>query len=60
VGCRGTVELVYSPSHKVGVRFDKAVPGGSNLGNRCEDGHGFWCNGQQLAYFYPTLGSKVN
>ncbi|GAQ79721.1 AAA-type ATPase [Klebsormidium nitens] len=56
VGCRGTVKLVYSPSHKLGISFDKAVPGGSNLGNQCDDGHGFWCNAANLELLETVEG----
>ncbi|CAM6107945.1 unnamed protein product [Calypogeia fissa] len=45
VGCRGKVVLVFDENpRKVGVRFDKPIPGGNNLGNLCEDNHGFFCN----------------
>ncbi|BBN06651.1 ATPase family AAA domain-containing protein 1 [Marchantia polymorpha subsp. ruderalis] len=45
VGCRGKVVLVFEENpRKVGVRFDKPIPGGNNLGNLCEDNHGFFCN----------------
>ena len=29
---------------QVGVRFDTVMPGGTNLGQACEDGHGFFCS----------------
>ncbi|KAL3694568.1 hypothetical protein R1sor_008219 [Riccia sorocarpa] len=45
VGSRGKVVLVFEENpRKVGVRFDKPIPGGNNLGNLCEDNHGFFCN----------------
>lgn len=49
MGCRGKVVLVFEENpRKVGVRFDKPIPGGNNLGNLCEDNHGFFCNGKFL------------
>lgn len=33
---------------KVGVRFDKPIPDGNNLGGLCEEDHGFFCNGRFL------------
>ncbi|OIV98173.1 hypothetical protein TanjilG_18288 [Lupinus angustifolius] len=45
-GCRGKVVLVFedNPLSKVGVRFDKPVPDGVDLGGACEGGQGFFCN----------------
>ncbi|XP_040985695.1 uncharacterized protein LOC121233975 isoform X2 [Juglans microcarpa x Juglans regia] len=45
-GSRGKVALVFeeNPLSKVGVRFDKAIEDGVDLGGRCEEGHGFFCN----------------
>lgn len=34
-----------NPSSKIGVRFDKPIPDGVDLGGQCEGGHGFFCNG---------------
>jgi len=46
-GMRGKVVLPFedNPLSKIGVRFDKPIPGGVDLGNLCEAGHGFFCNG---------------
>eukprot|EP00898_Chlorokybus_atmophyticus_P008938 jgi/Chlat1/9045/Chrsp94S08357 len=45
VGCRGRVVMTFDENpRKVGVRFDRPIPGGTNLGNLCEDSHGFFCN----------------
>ncbi|KAB1217354.1 Protein MSP1 [Morella rubra] len=45
-GSRGKVVLVFeeNPVSKVGVRFDKAIQDGVDLGGLCEGGHGFFCN----------------
>ncbi|GMJ05859.1 hypothetical protein like AT4G02480 [Hibiscus trionum] len=49
-GIRGKVVLYFAdnPSSKVGVRFDKPIPDGVDLGNMCEAGHGFFCNVSDL------------
>ncbi|KAH7415516.1 hypothetical protein KP509_14G049600 [Ceratopteris richardii] len=49
VGARGKVVLTFeeNPS-KVGVRFDKPIADGNNLGGICEDDHGFFCNAGEL------------
>ncbi|KAL6996983.1 hypothetical protein U1Q18_007108, partial [Sarracenia purpurea var. burkii] len=45
-GNRGKVLLSFedNPSSKIGVRFDKPIPDGVDLGGLCEGGHGFFCN----------------
>lgn len=30
-------------SSKIGVRFDKQIPDGNDLGGLCEEDHGFFC-----------------
>ena len=49
-GMRGRVVLAFedNPMSKIGVRFDKYIPGGVDLGNLCEVDHGFFCNGNFL------------
>ncbi|GMH25989.1 hypothetical protein Nepgr_027832 [Nepenthes gracilis] len=44
-GYRGKVVLAFegNESSKIGVRFDKSIPEGNNLGGRCEADHGFFC-----------------
>ena len=50
-------------SSKIGVRFDKPIPGGIDLGGSCEIDHGFFCQGDFLPsvvlnytyYFLTTL-----
>lgn len=49
VGALGNVVLTFDDdSKRVGVRFDDAIPGGSNLGNVCEHTHGFFCRTDEL------------
>ncbi|KAF8010521.1 hypothetical protein BT93_J1221 [Corymbia citriodora subsp. variegata] len=46
----GKVVLLFedNPLSKIGVRFDKSVPEGVDLGGSCEGGHGFFCNAADL------------
>ncbi|KAL7161827.1 hypothetical protein ACSBR2_042322 [Camellia fascicularis] len=45
-GIQGKVLLPFedNPWSKIGVRFDKPIPDGVDLGGLCEGGHGFFCN----------------
>ncbi|CAK7336687.1 unnamed protein product [Dovyalis caffra] len=45
-GIRGKVALLFqdNPLSKIGVRFDKPIPDGVDLGGVCEGGHGYFCN----------------
>ncbi|KAK1291136.1 Katanin p60 ATPase-containing subunit A1 [Acorus calamus] len=49
-GYRGKVVLAFEEngSSKVGVRFDKTIPEGSDLGGICEGDHGFFCTADLL------------
>ena len=49
-GSRGKVVLLFddNPLSKIGVRFDKPIPDGVDLGGACEGGQGFFCNGNVL------------
>ncbi|GAB4829874.1 hypothetical protein Ancab_019520 [Ancistrocladus abbreviatus] len=49
-GYRGKVVLAFegNDSSKIGVRFDKSIPEGNNLGGRCEADHGFFCSADFL------------
>jgi hypothetical protein len=49
-GCRGRVLLPFEENgnSKIGVRFDKSIPDGNNLGGLCEDDHGFFCSGDSF------------
>ncbi|KAG5567713.1 hypothetical protein RHGRI_003047 [Rhododendron griersonianum] len=44
-GSRGKVVLAFEDngSSKVGVRFDRSIPEGNDLGGVCEEDHGFFC-----------------
>ncbi|KAJ7956060.1 AAA-type ATPase family protein [Quillaja saponaria] len=44
-GARGKIVLLFddNPLAKVGVRFDKSIPDGVDLGGACEGGQGFFC-----------------
>ncbi|KAK9668891.1 hypothetical protein RND81_13G094400 [Saponaria officinalis] len=57
VGMRGKVVLAFeeNPLSKIGVRFDKPIPGGVDLGNSCELDHGFFCNANDLRLENPGL-----
>ncbi|ONM27369.1 AAA-type ATPase family protein [Zea mays] len=35
-------------SSKIGVRFDKQIPDGNDLGGLCEEDHGFFCSAESL------------
>lgn len=41
-----------NPVSKIGVRFDKPIPDGVDLGGACEGGQGFFCNGNILLISY--------
>ncbi|GAV56541.1 AAA domain-containing protein/FHA domain-containing protein [Cephalotus follicularis] len=45
-GVRGKVALLFEDNSfsKIGVRFDKSISDGVDLGGLCEGGHGFFCN----------------
>ncbi|XP_018470189.1 uncharacterized protein LOC108841902 [Raphanus sativus] len=52
-GAKGKVVLVFGDdpsSKKVGVRFDKPIPDGVDLGDLCEKGHGFFCDATDLRF----------
>ncbi|RVX17715.1 ATPase family AAA domain-containing protein 1-A [Vitis vinifera] len=57
-GIRGKVLLPFedNPLSKIGVRFDKLITDGVDLGGLCEPGYGFFCNG----LFLPSSLSIVN
>lgn len=44
-GYKGKVVLPFEEngSSKIGVRFDKQIPDGNDLGGLCEEDHGFFC-----------------
>ncbi|AQK48460.1 AAA-type ATPase family protein [Zea mays] len=49
-GYRGRVMLAFEDngSSKIGVRFDKQIPDGNDLGGLCEEDHGFFCSAELL------------
>ncbi|VAH92069.1 unnamed protein product [Triticum turgidum subsp. durum] len=49
-GYRGRVMLAFEEngSSKIGVRFDKQIPDGNDLGGLCEEDHGFFCSAELL------------
>ncbi|KAF3330268.1 Spastin [Carex littledalei] len=62
-GYRGRVLLAFEDngSSKIGVRFDKAIPDGNDLGGLCEDDHGFFCTADllRLDYSYGDDGERL-
>ncbi|XP_012474044.1 uncharacterized protein LOC105790816 isoform X1 [Gossypium raimondii] len=50
IGFRGKVVLAFEEngSSKIGVRFDRSVPEGNDLGGLCEEDHGFFCSASSL------------
>nr|CAB3490504.1 unnamed protein product [Digitaria exilis] len=55
-GYRGKVMLAFEDngSSKIGVRFDKQVPDGNDLGGLCEEDHGFFCSAELLRPDFAT------
>ncbi|KAI6695752.1 hypothetical protein NL676_023462 [Syzygium grande] len=49
-GYRGKVVVAFEENDaaKVGVRFDKPILEGTNLGEQCEKDHGFFCSANSL------------
>nr|KYP39519.1 ATPase family AAA domain-containing protein 1 [Cajanus cajan] len=49
-GSRGKVLLAFEDNgaSKIGVRFDKSIPDGNDLGGLCEDDRGFFCSANHL------------
>ncbi|KAJ4974381.1 hypothetical protein NE237_007555 [Protea cynaroides] len=54
-GYRGKVLLPFEENmlSKIGVRFDKPIPEGVDLGGLCEGSHGFFCNVNDLRLEVP-------
>ncbi|XVF72605.1 hypothetical protein PTKIN_Ptkin12aG0134200 [Pterospermum kingtungense] len=50
IGFRGKVLLAFEEngSSKIGVRFDRSIPEGNDLGGLCEEDHGFFCAASSL------------
>ncbi|KAM0951129.1 putative transcription factor interactor and regulator FHA-SMAD family [Dioscorea sansibarensis] len=52
-GYRGKVVLAFEKgSSKVGVRFDRQIPEGNDLGGLCEEDRGFFCSADLLRLDY--------
>ncbi|KAK1557216.1 hypothetical protein Q3G72_020465 [Acer saccharum] len=49
-GIRGKVALIFedNPLSKIGIKFDKHILDGVDLGGHCEPGHGFFCHVNDL------------
>ncbi|KAH7851838.1 hypothetical protein Vadar_017134 [Vaccinium darrowii] len=56
-GSLGEIVLLAQVSYvsKLGVRFDKPIHGGLDLGGKCEAGYGFHCNASELCLDPTTL-----
>ncbi|KAL6902168.1 hypothetical protein ACP4OV_005044 [Aristida adscensionis] len=54
-GSQGEICLPFEEnrSSKVGVRFDKQIPGGNDLGGNCEIDHGLFCSVDSLCLDSP-------
>ncbi|KAJ3683726.1 hypothetical protein LUZ60_013953 [Juncus effusus] len=54
-GYKGKVVLAFenNGASKVGVRFDKQIPEGNDLGGLCEKDHGFFCSQESLCLDTP-------
>ncbi|CAN8237774.1 unnamed protein product [Cochlearia groenlandica] len=50
IGFQGKVVLAFedNSSSKIGIRFDRSVPEGNDLGGLCEEDHGFFCAASSL------------
>jgi SpoVK/Ycf46/Vps4 family AAA+-type ATPase len=59
-GYRGRVMLAFedNESSKIGVRFEKQIPDGNDLGGLCEEDHGFFCSADLLRPDFST-GEEV-
>jgi SpoVK/Ycf46/Vps4 family AAA+-type ATPase len=50
-GSTGKIVLTFDDNpKKVGVRFDKPIPGGVSLGNLCEDQYGFFVDTSEIKH----------
>ncbi|KAK7277726.1 hypothetical protein RJT34_22741 [Clitoria ternatea] len=61
-GFRGKVLLAFEDnrSSKIGVRFDKSIPDGNDLGGLCEDDHGFFCCANHLLRVDSSGGEDLD
>ncbi|KAM1583622.1 hypothetical protein ACFX10_031220 [Malus domestica] len=61
-GCRGKVVLAFEENEdaKIGVRFDKSIPDGNDLGGLCEEDHGFFCSASHLLPLDVSGGDDID
>ncbi|KAK7277727.1 hypothetical protein RJT34_22742 [Clitoria ternatea] len=61
-GSRGKVLLAFEDngSSKIGVRFDKSIPDGNDLGGLCEDDRGFFCSANHLLRVDGSGGDDID
>ncbi|KAB2609588.1 hypothetical protein D8674_042418 [Pyrus ussuriensis x Pyrus communis] len=61
-GCRGKVVLAFEENgaSKIGVRFDKSIPDGNDLGGLCEEDHGFFCSASHLLPLDVSGGDDID
>lgn len=53
----GRVVLLFedNPLSKIGVKFDKSIPEGVDLGGLCGEGYGLFCHGNTLYLNVPCF-----
>ncbi|RDX71267.1 hypothetical protein CR513_49412, partial [Mucuna pruriens] len=61
-GSRGKVLLAFEDngSSKIGVRFDKSISDGNDLGGLCEDDRGFFCSANHLLRVDGSGGDDID
>ncbi|XP_068310397.1 uncharacterized protein [Pyrus communis] len=61
-GCRGKVVLAFEENEaaKIGVRFDKSIPDGNDLGGLCEEDRGFFCSASHLLPLDVSGGDDID
>ncbi|KAI4349647.1 hypothetical protein L6164_010211 [Bauhinia variegata] len=62
IGSRGKVLLAFEDNglSKIGVRFDKSIPDGNDLGGLCEDDRGFFCSASHLQRLDGSGGDDLD
>ncbi|KAI4301397.1 hypothetical protein L6164_034680 [Bauhinia variegata] len=62
IGSRGKVLLAFEDNglSKIGVRFDKSIPDGNDLGGLCEDDRGFFCSANHLQRLDGSGGDDLD
>lgn len=60
-GYKGEVILPFeeNDSSKIGVRFDRTIPEGNDLGGCCEEDHGFFCAADSLRLDSSSSDDKL-